>query len=162
MTQPTDRPGSGVVSFPDELEILITRDFAAPIQLVYDVFMKEEHVRNTIAPYGETVTECTFDVRVGGEYRYTFVTDDGDSCSFHGIFLDVDEPHRTVETWIFDGWPDVEAVETIALEEHDGVTTMRWHLRFADAAGRAHMKKFDGVLSNFDNVAAYLETLLGG
>lgn len=153
--------GSGVVSFPNDLEIVITRDFQAPIQLVFDVFMKEEHVRNTIAPYGETVLECSFDVRVGGEYRYVFVTDDGAECCFHGIFLEVDEPHRTVETWIFDGWPDTEAVETIALAENDGITTLTWSLKYADAAGRAHMKKFDGIQANFDNVEDYLATLTG-
>lgn len=156
-----NRHGSGVVSFPNDLEIVITRDFDAPIQLVFDVFMKEEHVRKTIAPYGEKVLECSFDVRVGGEYRYVFVTDDGVECSFHGIFLEVDEPHRTVETWIFDGWPDTEAVETIALVENDGVTTLAWSLKYADAAGRAHMKKFDGIQANFDNVEDYLASLTG-
>jgi uncharacterized protein YndB with AHSA1/START domain len=146
-----------VISYPSELEVLITREFDAPIQLVYDVFTKTEHVLHTIAPFGETVTECRFDARVGGEYRYTFLApDDGREMTFHGEFVEVDPPTHIVDTWKYDGWPDVDAIETIDLSEADGITTMKWSLAFSDTAGRNHMKKFDGVQANFDNVETYL------
>jgi uncharacterized protein YndB with AHSA1/START domain len=148
------------VTFPDDLEIVITRDFDASKQLVFDVLTKTEHLRKTLAPYDEVLTECVFDVRVSGEYRYTFVTPDGVECSFWGTFLEVDEPDHISETWFFGGWSDAEAVETFDLVEHEGVTTMRWSLRFTDLAGRSHMQKFDGVQANFDNVEAYLKELL--
>ena len=57
--------GSAVIEFPNELEILITRDFHAPIQLVFDVFTKPEHVRKTFPPFGEDMKECSIDLRVG-------------------------------------------------------------------------------------------------
>ena len=41
-----DRHGSAVVEFPSELEVVITREFDAPLELVFDVFTKPEHVRN--------------------------------------------------------------------------------------------------------------------
>jgi len=75
-----DGHGSAVIEFPNELEILITREFDAPIQLVFDVFTKTEHVRKTFAPFGEEVTECSIDLRVGGDYHYVMVTDDGTGC----------------------------------------------------------------------------------
>jgi uncharacterized protein YndB with AHSA1/START domain len=156
----TQHYGKAVVEFPNDLEVLLTREFEAPLQLVYDVFTKEEHVRKTIAPYGEEVTECSFDVRVGGEYRYTFVTDDGTDMTFHGVFLEVDPPTHLVETWFYDGWPDVEAVESIDFRESDGGTTVEWRLKFADQAGRDHMTKFDGIASNMDNIETYLRSLL--
>jgi hypothetical protein len=40
-----DRHGSAVIEFPNDLEIVVTRDFDAPIALVFDVFTKPEHVR---------------------------------------------------------------------------------------------------------------------
>jgi len=83
---PTEH-GSSAIEFPSELEILITREFEAPMQLVFDVFTKAEHVRNTIAPFGEVVTECSIDLRVGGDYHFVFVTDDGVECSFRGTYL---------------------------------------------------------------------------
>lgn len=155
-----DRHGSAVIEFPNELEIQLTRKFDAPIGLVFDVFTKPEHVRKTIAPFGETVTVCSIDLRVGGDYHYVFVTDDGTECSFRGTFLEIDPPTRSVQTWLFEGWPDAEAVETIELQETGGVTTLTHRLAFRDKAGRDHMTKFDGLEANFDNIEDYLKSLL--
>jgi uncharacterized protein YndB with AHSA1/START domain len=153
------RHRTAVIEFPSELEILITREFEAPIQLVFDVFTKAEHMRNTIAPFGEEVTECVCDARVGGEYRYTFVTDEGQAMTFHGTFLEIQPPTRIVDTWQYDGWQDVKAVETVDLREANGVTTVQWMLTYSDKAGRDHMTKYDGIEANFDNVEDYLRTL---
>jgi len=156
----TARRQGSTLEFPSDLDVLITRDFEAPIQLVFDVFTKAEHMINTIAPFGEDVTLCEIDLRVGGEYHYIFVTPEGQAMSFRGTFLEIEPPTRTVQTWLYDGWPDVEAVESFDLQETDGVTTMTYRLSFADQAGRDHMKKFDGLQANFDNVDAYLQSLL--
>ena len=149
-----------MIEFPNELEILITREFEAPIELVFDVFTKEEHVRNTFAPFGEEVKVCSIDLRVGGDYHFVMVTDDGTEMSFRGTYLEIEPPTRSVQTWLFEGWPDAEAVETMDLHEHDGVTTLTWALAFRDKAGRDHMTRFDGVEANFDNVEKYLRSLL--
>ena len=156
-----DRRGSAVIEFPNELEILVTREFDAPIELVFDVLTKPEHLRKTIAPYGEEVKECSIDLRVGGTYHFVFVTDDGKEMSFRGTFLEVEPPTRTVATWLYEGWPDAEAVETVDLHETDGVTTMTQSLAFRDQAGRDHMTKFDGIEAGFDNVEDQLRSLLG-
>jgi uncharacterized protein YndB with AHSA1/START domain len=156
----TKRHGSAVIEFPSELEILLTREFEAPIELVYEVLTKPEHVRKTIAPYGEEVKVCSIDVRVGGNYHFVFVTDDGRECSFRGTFLEVEPPTRTVETWLYDGWPGVEAVESVDLHETHGVTKLTHRLAFRDKAGRDRMKKTDGLEANYDNVADLLRSLL--
>lgn len=154
------RHGSSVIEFPSDLEILATREFQAPIALVFDVLWKPEHLRRTIAPFGEEVTVCEVDLRAGGDYRYVFVTDDDIECSFRGTFLEVEPPTRTVQTWLFDGWPDAEATETFELLETDAGTRLTWRLAFRDQAGRDHMTRFDGIEANFDNVENYLRSLL--
>lgn len=155
-----ERHGSAVIEFPNELEILITREFDAPIQLVFDVFTKTEHVRKTFAPFGEEVTVCSIDLRVGGDYHYVMVTDDGTEMSFRGTYLELQPPTRIVDTWLFEGWPDADAVETVDLHETNGVTKLTWRLAFRDKAGRDHMDKFDGIEASFDNVEDYLRSLL--
>jgi uncharacterized protein YndB with AHSA1/START domain len=155
-----NRRGSSAIEFPNDLEIVVTREFDAPIQLVFDVFTRPEHVRKTFAPFGEEVTVCSIDLRVGGNYHYVMVTDDGTECSFHGTFLEVEPPTRSVQTWLFDGWPDAQAVESMDLHETDGVTKLTWSLAFGDKAGRDHMTKFDGIEANFDNVEDYVRSLL--
>lgn len=154
------RRGKTRVEFPSELEIRFTRDFEAPIQLVFDVLTKEEHVRRTFAPFGEEVTVCSIDLRVGGEYRCAMVTEDGTEMAFSGRFIEVEPPTRTVQTWRFDGWPGTECVETVELREADGVTTLTQTTRFRDKAGRARMTKFDGIEANFDHIEAHLRSLL--
>jgi uncharacterized protein YndB with AHSA1/START domain len=151
---------SSGIEFPSDLEVLITREFDAPVELVFDVFTKEEHARNTCAPFGEEVTVCSIDLRVGGSYHYVFVTEDGKEMSFRGTYLELEPPTRTVQTWTFDGWPDAEAIETMELQATDGGTRMAWRIAFRDEAGRAHMTRYDGIESGFDNVARYLRSLV--
>ena len=73
------------------------------------------------------------------DYNFVFVTYDGREMSFRGTFLEVEPPTRTVEMWLYDGWPDAETVETVELHEADGVTKLTHRLAFRDKAGRDHM-----------------------
>ena len=141
------RHGSATVEFPSEREVLITRKCDASAELVFDVLTKPEHVSVWFTDGDEDLEVCEIDLRVGGEYRYVGVFDNGVKCSFHGTFLEVQRPVRTVESWVFDGWPDVEAVETVELHEQQGVTTMTVLLAFKDQLGRdaATWTAADGV-----------------
>jgi uncharacterized protein YndB with AHSA1/START domain len=157
-----NRHGSAVHEYPTDLEIVTTREFDAPLALVFDVLTKPEHVRNWFAPFEDEVTECSIDLRVGGDYRIVFVTGDGTECAFHGTYLEIEAPTRTVATWLFEGWPDADAVETVELRETDGVTTLTMTLAFRDQAGRDHMTRHDGQEDSFDKLEDYLSRLLRG
>jgi uncharacterized protein YndB with AHSA1/START domain len=155
----SNRHRAAVTEFPSDLEIVITREFDAPIALVFDVFTKPEHVRRWFAPFTCEVTECSIDLRVGGDYHIVFVTEDGTECSFRGTYLEVEPPTRTVETWLFEGWPDAHAVESVDLHETDGVTTLTMTLAFRDQAGRDHMSTSDGQEDSFDKMEDLLQSL---
>jgi uncharacterized protein YndB with AHSA1/START domain len=148
------------VEFPTDLEIVTTREFDAPLELVFDVLTKPEHVRHWFAPFDCELTECSIDLRPGGDYRIVFVTPEGRECSFRGTYLEVRPPTRTVATWLFEGWPDAWADETSELEEHDGVTKLTMTLTFRDRAGRDHMSGNDGQEDSFNKLEDYLRSLL--
>ena len=154
------RHGSSVIEFPSDLEIDTTREFDAPVELVFDALTKPEHVRKWFPPFEHEMTVCSIDLRVGGDYHMVFVTEDGTECSFRGTYLEVERPTRIVDTWLFEGWPDAEAVETIELHETDGVTKLKNKLAFRDKAGRDHMTKHDGQESSYDKLEDYLTSLL--
>ncbi len=156
----SNRRGPAVVEFPSELEILLRRELEAPIELVFDVLTRPEHVRKTVAPFGEVVKVCAIDLRVGGSYHFVFVTDDGREMSFRGTYLQIEPPTRSVQTWAYDGWPNVEAVESVELQHAPGVTTVTHRLTFRDRAGRDRMTKVDGLVANYDNVENHLLSLL--
>jgi uncharacterized protein YndB with AHSA1/START domain len=103
---------------------------------------------------------CSIDLRVGGRYHQIFVIKDGTECSFRGAFLEVEPPTRIVSTWLFEGWPDADAVETVELNETAGVTKMTNRLSFRDKAGRDHMSTTDGYEDTSDKMAEYLTSLL--
>jgi uncharacterized protein YndB with AHSA1/START domain len=155
-----NRHGSSVIEFPNELEIVTTRQFDAPLELVFDVLTDPEHVRNWFAPFKDRVTECSIDLRVGGSYHIILVTPEGEECSFRGTYLEIEAPTRTVATWLFEGWPDADAVETTELHETDGVTTLTIRLAFRDRAGRDHMTRFDGQEDGYNKLEDYLRSLL--
>lgn len=156
----TTRHGTAVHEYPSELEILTTRAFDAPLALVFDVLTKPEHVRHWFAPFECEVTECSIDLRVGGGYHIVFITGEGREMSFRGTYLEVDPPTRTAATWLFEGWPDADAVESVDLHETDGVTTMTTLLAFRDRAGRDHMTKHDGQEDSYDKLEDYLRSVL--
>jgi uncharacterized protein YndB with AHSA1/START domain len=156
----TNRHGSSVVEYPSDLEIVTTREFDAPLELVFDVLTKPEHVRNWFAPFEDEVTECSIDLRVGGDYRIVFVTPDGKECAFRGTYLEVEPPTRTVATWLFEGWPDAWADETVELHETAGVTKLTMSLAFRDQAGRDHMSGNDGQEDSFNKLEDYLRSQL--
>src|SRR5204863_7416729 len=90
-----DRHGSAVIEFPSDLAIVTVRKFDAPIELVFDVLTKPEHVSKWFAPFTDVVTECSIGLRVGGNYHIVLVTDDGSECSFRGSYLEVGAQPRT-------------------------------------------------------------------
>jgi uncharacterized protein YndB with AHSA1/START domain len=107
----------------------------------------------------EGLTELRSDPWVGGNDHSSFVTEDGTVCSFRGTGLEVEPPFRTVQTWLFEGWPDAEAVETMDLHETDGVTTLTIRLAFRDKAGRDHMTRLDGQQASLDEMEDILRSL---
>ena len=157
-----NRHGSAVVELPNDLDVLITREFDAPIALVFDVLTKPEHVTKWFPPRGCEMKECSIDLRVGGSYHQVFVTDAGTECSFRGTYLEIEPPTRTVETWVFEGRPHLDAVETVELHEARGVTKLTMRLTFRDKASRDEdiQGGFDGVGDSLDQVEDLLRSLL--
>lgn len=117
-----NRHGSGEFTTPTDTEILITRRFDAPADLVFDVWTTVEHVRRWWADPEHPMTVCEIDLRVGGAWRYVFGLDAATEIGFHGTFREIDRPRTIVYTETFEAEPDGETVNTMALEEHDGVT----------------------------------------
>ena len=121
---------------------------------------KPEHIVNWFAAFDDTMTVCEVDLRVGGAYHYVAVTPDGRECSFRGTFLEITAPTRIVDTWLFEDWPEAEAVETVTLQDVNGVTKLTNSLAFRDQAGRDHMTKTDGFEDSFNKMDGYITSLL--
>jgi uncharacterized protein YndB with AHSA1/START domain len=120
-----DRTGSAVVTLPSDREIEIVRQFDAPAALVFEVWTTPEHIRNWWGYPEHPMTVCEMDLRVGGTYRFAALVPDFGEVAFRGVNKEIDRPHRLVSTEIYEAVPDVEALNTLTLDEREGVTTMR-------------------------------------
>jgi uncharacterized protein YndB with AHSA1/START domain len=120
--------GSGKlkVTLQGDREILFTRTFAAPRELVFEVLTEPEHVRRWwCCIEGFTMPICEIDLRVGGRWRFVMVAPDGSEIGFRGEYLELARPTRIVNTEIFEPYPDNPSVVTLTLEEVDGITHYR-------------------------------------
>lgn len=89
-----------MVTTPDDLQIVMTREFDAPRRLVWDAMTKPEFVRRWMfCPPGWSWAECTMDVRVGGRFRWAWNGPDGGlGLSITGEHREVTPPRRIVHT----------------------------------------------------------------
>ena len=110
---------------PSDREIVLTRLFDAPRQLVFEAMTKPEHVRRWwgILDEHHSVTVCEIDLRPGGTWRFAGRGPRGD-YGFHGVYREIAAPERVVFTEIFDPFPDVESVVTSMLTEEAGKTRL--------------------------------------
>ncbi len=122
-----NRHGSAVITLPSDTEVLVTRAFDAPADLVFTALTTPELVKRW---WGYETSEwlvCDIDLRVGGAWRYVIREQDME-VGFHGEYREIDGPHRLVWTEIYEGIPDPgpdgAAVNVTTLEEDNGVTTM--------------------------------------
>lgn len=96
-------------------EFSITRTLDAPRALVWKAWTDETELAQWLRPFGVSTDSVSFDVRVGGRYRYTMTNDEtGEQFPTGGEFLEVLPQDRLVFTW---GEPDspVESAPVIAL-----------------------------------------------
>jgi uncharacterized protein YndB with AHSA1/START domain len=119
-----NRHGSAVITLPSDTDLLITRVFDAPAELVFEAWTTPELVKRWWGYETGEWLVCEVDLRVGGHWRW--VVREGDmEVGFHGEYRQIDPPHRLVSTEVFEGFPDGTSLNTMTLDEVDGVTTMR-------------------------------------
>jgi len=119
-----NRHGSAVVTLPSDDEILITRVFDAPAQLVFDAWTTPDIVKRWWGGDRGVVTQAEVDLRIGGRWRWVMTANGGFEVAFSGEYREIDRPHRLVKTEVFELVSDGEAVSTTTFEETEGVTTM--------------------------------------
>ena len=109
-----------------ERELVTTRVFDAPVDVVFEAWTKPELIMRWWAPksFGISFLSCEADVRTGGSYRFVF----GHAASeqpmaFFGRYIEVEPPSRLV--WTND--EEHGAVTTVTFEEREGKTLVVVH-----------------------------------
>jgi uncharacterized protein YndB with AHSA1/START domain len=121
--------GTAKVTLPTDEQILITREFDAPKDLVYKAWTTPELVKRWWSANRGEVTIAEIDLRVGGRWRYVMVADGGLEVGFHGEYHEVVPNERIVSTEVYEGMPQEDGPEqgtlnTATFTEVDGRTTL--------------------------------------
>jgi uncharacterized protein YndB with AHSA1/START domain len=121
---------TATVTLPTDEQILITREFDAPKQLVYKAFTTPELVKRWWHADRGEMTIAEIDLRVGGHWRYVMVTGDGVEVGFHGEYREIVPNERVVSTEVYEGLPEgvseeeAATVNSATFTEADGRTTL--------------------------------------
>jgi uncharacterized protein YndB with AHSA1/START domain len=114
-----------VTAEPNRHDILITREFDAPRELVFKAFTDPELYVQWLGPRRLKMTLEKFEPRSCGSWRYTYKDENGNEFGFHGVNHEVTFPERIIGTFEFEGLPEKGHVslETVRLEELPGGRT---------------------------------------
>ena len=145
-----------------EQEIVMTRLFDAPRNLIFDAFTKPDLVKRwLLGPPGWSMPVCEIDLKVGGAYRWVWRRDsDGTEMGMGGVYREIVRPERLVFTEKFDeAWYPGEAVGTLVLFEKDGKTTLTQAMRYESRQARDAVLESDmerGVAASYDRLEEIL------
>jgi len=151
------------VSTPSDLEIVLTREFDAPRDLVFEALSKAEHLRQWWGPAGSSAAVCEVDFRPGGSWRFVERDAKGEEWGFHGEVREIVRPEKIVQTFEFEGMPGHVSVETMRLEDLGGRTRITVTSVFDSVEDRNGMLQSgmeQGAAESYDRLEAYVQTLL--
>lgn len=116
---------SFTTSTPGDCDIVLTRLFDAPVDLVFTVMTKCEHIKRWWGCLDErySMPGCEIDLKVGGKWRFVGRGPEGD-YAFYGVYQEIAAPGRLVYTEIFEPFPDAASLVTQTLAEENGKTRL--------------------------------------
>lgn len=142
-------------------ELLITRVFDAPPDVVFELWSKPEHLRRWMGPEGFECPSAEVDFRVGGRYRGMIRSPEMGDSWFGGVYREILPNTRLAFTFAWSNTgpsAGIETLITISLAEVNGKTSMTFHQApFLDAAARD--RHVAGWTSSFVKANAYAEQL---
>jgi uncharacterized protein YndB with AHSA1/START domain len=136
-------------------ELLLTRTLNAPIDLVWEVWTKPEHIAKWWGPNGFTNTITTMDMRPGGEWHLVMHGPDGTDYKNKSIFKEVIPKKKIVYEHV-----SPKFTATVKFEEQGETTLLTWHMLFETAEEFIQVVKTfkadEGLKQNVEKLNAYL------
>jgi uncharacterized protein YndB with AHSA1/START domain len=150
------------LSIPDgQPYIDFTREFDAPAAAVFEAHRDPALVARWLGPHGYEMVVDEYDFRTGGRYRYLHRDPEGAEYRFNGVFHVVRENEFAIQTFEFEGYPDVVSIESLRFEDlGDGRTRLSGHAVYPSQEARDGMAASGmegGMSQGYDRLDALLE-----
>jgi uncharacterized protein YndB with AHSA1/START domain len=147
-----------ITAEPNRHDIIITREFDAPRELVFKAFTDPELYVQWLGPRNLKMTLHKFEPKTGGSWRYTHKDEKGNEFGFHGVNHEVTFPERIIGTFEFEGLPEKGHVslETMRLEELPAggtrITNLTVFQTVADRDGMLQSGMEKGLSESFERL----------
>ncbi|HET7234582.1 MAG TPA: SRPBCC domain-containing protein [Longimicrobium sp.] len=159
-TTTADSPFATTFSPQGDREVVMTRTFRAPRELVWRAITEPRHFARWWGPRDYTCAVRELDVRPGGRWEAEQTAPNGNRFRFWGEYLEVERPELLVHTQHFMEFPPL--VVTITLSEYQGQTTLTSVTRFDSPQGRTATLEMGmewGARQSIDRLAELVESL---
>ena len=148
-----------------EWDLVITRVFDAPRELVFKAWTETKHMAQWWGPSGFTNPVCELDVRAGGAIRIHMRAPDGVVYPMKGVFEEIDEPERLVfigSALDEKGNSMFDVLNTVIFAEQHGKTALTLKARVIKAAAQApqYLQGMQaGWTQSLDRLGAHLDSI---
>nr|WP_294906156.1 SRPBCC family protein [uncultured Lacibacter sp.] len=141
-------------------EIRLTRILNAPVELVWEVWTKPEHITNWWGPNGFTNTIIRMDVQPEGEFKLVMHGPDGKDYKNESVFKEVVKYKKLK----YEHASTPKFVATIEFEAQGKKTAINWHMLFESKEEFIQVVKTfkadEGLKQNVDKLEVYLNQQL--
>jgi len=138
-------------------ELIISRKLNAPVDLVWEVWTKQEHIANWWGPNGFTNTITKMDMRPGGEWDLVMHGPEGTDYKNKSIFKEI-VPFKKI---VYEHVSAPKFITTIDFEEQGEQTLINWHMLFESAEQFMQVVKTfkadEGLKQNIEKLIVYLK-----
>jgi uncharacterized protein YndB with AHSA1/START domain len=144
-----------LVAEPGKHDIVTSREFNAPRDLVFKAFTDPTLLPKWWGPTRMTTTIDQMEVRMGGIWRYVLRDLAGNESGFHGVYHEVLASKRLVFTFEWEGMPGHVLLETVTFAAHDGKTLVTDSSIFQSVADRDGMLRSgmeEGTNESYDRL----------
>jgi uncharacterized protein YndB with AHSA1/START domain len=155
---------AGNVMANEEQELVLTRVFDAPRELVFKVWTDPKHVARWWGPHRFTNPLCELDLRPGGAILIHMLGPDGTVYPMAGVYQEIIRPERLVFTSSAldsDGNPMFELLTTVTFAEEGGKTKQILRARVMKRTAQAapYLAGMEaGWTQSLERLAAYIAT----
>lgn len=138
--------------------LTLARRLKAPAAKVFEAWTDPQKIVQWFGPAPTLVdtVKADMDVRVGGDFRISFKTDDGDYHEVGGKYLEVVPGQRLVFSWAWHSTPERVSQVTVVLREEGDITllTLTHDKFFNEAARDGHTRGWTGTLDKLEKLFA--------
>jgi uncharacterized protein YndB with AHSA1/START domain len=116
------------------------REFDAPVTAVFRAHKEPDLIKQWLGPRGYEMDIERYDFTTGGGYRYVHRDGTGAEYAFNGVFHVVRENAFAIQTFEFEGVPDVVSIESLTFEDlGHGRTRVHGHAVYPTVEARDAM-----------------------